>query len=70
VHVVVLAVHLNEASFEVGAHLREDCPKLLYRISVEHTAPVLRNEDQMDVHHEHAMSAASHITQVIHSPIV
>jgi len=57
VHVVVLAVHLDEACVEVAADRGEDLSQLVKSSGVEHVPAVLRHEDQVHMKVEDKMSA-------------
>ena len=53
-HVIVLAVHLDQLRLEVGAGLGEDDAQPVDGIAVEHPATILRHKDQMHMHLEDA----------------
>lgn len=54
-HVIVLAVELNEFCFEVAAHVREDQAQFVYHLFREYAASVLGYKDQVHVHHKDAV---------------
>ena len=54
---VVLAVAFDQFGLEVVTDLREDVPQVLHGRPGQHAAPVLRDEDQMDMKREDAMPA-------------
>ena len=61
-------VHFDQFRLEVGADLGEHGVKPPQGIAVEHIAPVLRYEYQMDVHGKDTMSSVSQVLDVGHRP--
>jgi hypothetical protein len=47
--VVVLAIHLDQFSAEVGTHAREHLPECVQVLVGQHPTPVLGHEDQMHI---------------------
>ena len=66
VHVVVLAVHLNELRAEVLAHAREDALQRLDVPAIEYFAPVFRCEHQMRMDEEDTVSTAPIFNSRLH----
>lgn len=68
VHMVTLAVHLDQRSLEVRADLGEHPAQAIYRITVEHFAPIFRHKDQMDMHLENAVPTVPNLVVIAHKP--
>lgn len=66
-HMVALAVHLDQGSLKVRADLGEHPAQAVYRIAVKHFAPIFRHKDQMDVHLENAMPPVSNFVVMCYS---
>ena len=54
--VVVFSVHLYQSGFKVCTDLGKYHSKACHRFAIEHPIAVFRDEDQMDVHCEAAVS--------------
>jgi hypothetical protein len=59
--VIALPADLDQHRLKVGADLGEDMLQFLNRLAVEHTAAVLSDEDQMDVHGKDAVSTVPNV---------
>jgi len=70
VHVVCLAVELDQFGLEVGADLPEDPFEVTQVLVVEYPPAVLRDKDQVDVEDEHAVPSVAHVVVVGHRPSV
>jgi hypothetical protein len=67
---IVLAVHLNQLRFEVGADLGEDRSQSVDGVTVEHVATVFRHKDQVNVHLKNTVPSMSNIVVITHRPRV
>jgi hypothetical protein len=70
VNMVGLAVELHQFGFEVAANLSAYRLKMAQMVVSEYSTPVLRDEDQVHVEHEHAVAAVPQIGTVGHRPRV
>ncbi|BCJ75756.1 hypothetical protein CS0771_53000 [Catellatospora sp. IY07-71] len=67
-HVVVLAVELDQLGLEVGADVAHDLFHPGQVPVAEHLVPELRHEDQVDVHRKNAVSAGTDAFELSHRP--
>ena len=65
---VVLAVHLDQLGCEARAHLAKHLAQARQGVAVEYLAPILRHEDQMDVHRENTVPTAPYFVAAPHRP--
>lgn len=67
-HMIILAVHLDQLRLEIGTGLGEDDAQSVDGVAVEHFATVLRHKDQVDVHLENAVPPMPYIVVIAHRP--
>jgi len=67
-HMVVLAVHLDQLRLKVAADLGEDDSQPLNGVAIEYLSAIFRQKDQVDVHLEHAVPSMPNIVAVFHRP--
>ncbi len=67
-HMVALAIHLDQRGFKVRADLGEHPAQSVYRIAVKHFAPIFRHKDQVDVHLENAVPSVPNFVVIAHRP--
>src|SRR5215204_984455 len=70
VHVVVLAVHLDELGAEVGAHTGEHRTQGVQVLAGQNPAPILGHEDQMHVERRDDVSASTVVVLLSHRPSI
>src|SRR5690606_5660958 len=68
VDVIVLAIHLDQACFEVGAHLGEHPTQEVEVLPCQHSTPILGHEDQVNMECGKTVSTASVVLDLAHSP--
>lgn len=68
VHVIVFAVALQERGLEVLARGPEHSREVIDHLSREHSAPVLSNEDQVDVHGRNNVPTTAVLVRICHRP--
>jgi len=66
--VVILTVHLDERSFEVGADPREDRAQPVDRIGVEDVPAIFRHEDEVRMDLKDAVAPGTNVVAFIHRP--
>ena len=67
-HMLVLAVELDQFSFKVGANTSEDLAQVIQNLIREHAAAVFCHEDQVYMHQENAVSAFANVVVGSHRP--
>jgi len=67
-HMVALAIHLDQGSLKVRADLGEHPAQAIYSIAVEYLAAIFRYKDQMDVHLKNAVPSVSNFVVIAHRP--
>lgn len=68
VHMIVIAVHLDQFCLEVGADLGGDRAKPVDGVGIEHSAAIFRYKDQMHVHLENTMPTVPNNIVAGHRP--
>ncbi len=67
-HMVILAVELDQFSLKVKTSLREDDVQVIQDFFGEHIASIFGDEDQMNVHQKYTVSSVSNVWIVSHRP--
>src|SRR6266480_7245288 len=67
-HVVALAVQLDQLGLEVGADLGEDSSECFDSLAIKAAVAAFGDKDQMDVHCRSAMPAVSKVLDFVHGP--
>lgn len=66
--VVILAIELHQFRFKVSADAGEHRAQIVENLFGEDVAPVFGHKDQMNVHHEYAVTSVSNIVVFSHRP--
>src|SRR5205823_1249904 len=67
-HVVALAVQLDQLGLEVGADLGEDSSECFDSLAIKDAVAAFGDKDQMNVHCRSAMSAVPKVLDFVHGP--
>ncbi len=70
VDMLVLAMHLRQLRFKVGANLRKQQPQAVEGVSVEDPVSILSDKDQVDLQCRNTMSATIKFFTDPHRPSI